>query len=363
MSDYKFFVDGEVLYSSDLNGRFSSVLLGGQSVDSGVVVGDLVYNQVTSSMSVSGATDPIAVNGVYVADGTHNGEVSYTNGSYWLWYDTSDKFWKITVSKGSGTVLFKRFDGMYSDIGVVFGFNNTLLWHKTSNTSFSTFSAATSYVNGLTSGGFTWELPTVSDISHTEAPGLLYELNEILEYPVGQGGEVRNYADFLNENYDFVVENAQYYTSEYSDSPTNSRVYYFSLWNGTIFDINAGLDQCKAWAVSRRAEGFTELITGGYESDSGTGSVVVDSVLEWVTSSSATPQGMYVGNDVVMLSGLVVNLSGLTPGAFYWMDVDGKLTDDMSSAFSGVRVGRAVSDTMLLLDIDVTGDNSIVEMV
>ena len=84
---------------------------------------------------------------------------------------------------------------------------------------------------------------------------------------------------------------------------------------------------------------------------------------EWTVAgtSSGTPQGMYVGFDYVMISGLVVTTSGLTPGVYYWMNDDGFLTDNPENAFNGTRVGRALSSSELLLNIDTVGDNVVVE--
>ena len=82
---------------------------------------------------------------------------------------------------------------------------------------------------------------------------------------------------------------------------------------------------------------------------------------EWIVSASYTPQGICVGNDIVLVSGLVVNLSGLTPGNYYWMNSSGKITSDSGSAFNGTRIGYAKSATELVFKINTTGDNEPVE--
>lgn len=39
-------------------------------------------------------------NGTYVESGTYNGQPAYTNGTYWLWYSTTDTKWALSANKG-----------------------------------------------------------------------------------------------------------------------------------------------------------------------------------------------------------------------------------------------------------------------
>ena len=77
----------------------------------------------------------------------------------------------------------------------------------------------------------------------------------------------------------------------------------------------------------------------------------------WVTSGNTIPQGMYVGNNIVVLEGLVTGLSGLTPSSFYYMRSDGSLVPNITTAFNGVKVGFSKGNTQLILDIEVVGIN------
>ncbi len=59
-----------------------------------------------TTVYVTGTVTP-DVTGTYAANGTYNGKTAYTNGSYWLWYDSGFMHYSIAVDKG-GTVLFSR---------------------------------------------------------------------------------------------------------------------------------------------------------------------------------------------------------------------------------------------------------------
>lgn len=76
---------------------------------------------------------------------------------------------------------------------------------------------------------------------------------------------------------------------------------------------------------------------------------------KWVTSGNMVPAGMYVGDGVVLFSGLVTGMSGLRAGVFYYMDSAGKLVDNISASFNNVKVGYSIGVDKLLLDIDVVG--------
>ena len=80
---------------------------------------------------------------------------------------------------------------------------------------------------------------------------------------------------------------------------------------------------------------------------------------EWIVSSELTPQGLYV-NGIVYLSG-IVPVTSLTPNTHYYMDEDGKLTSDKEEMFGGVYVGFSISDSLLILNINIIGDNDIIE--
>lgn len=79
---------------------------------------------------------------------------------------------------------------------------------------------------------------------------------------------------------------------------------------------------------------------------------------EWISAAGNLPTGMYIGNKMIALQGRVTGLSNLVPGSFYWMRSDSFITNTSSQAYKGLKVGYAMSDTELLLDIDVTGDNT-----
>ena len=76
---------------------------------------------------------------------------------------------------------------------------------------------------------------------------------------------------------------------------------------------------------------------------------------KWVVSGNAIPSGMYAGNNIVVLQGLVTGLSNLIPGVIYYMRVTGELTPEFGNAFNGVKAGYALGETSFLLDIDVVG--------
>ena len=82
---------------------------------------------------------------------------------------------------------------------------------------------------------------------------------------------------------------------------------------------------------------------------------------DWVKSANATPQGIYTGNNVVMLSGIIELDFDITPNVNYWMNSSGELTDNKDEAFNGVFVGYALDERCLYVNIDVVGNNEVVE--
>jgi hypothetical protein len=78
----------------------------------------------------------------------------------------------------------------------------------------------------------------------------------------------------------------------------------------------------------------------------------------WRVSSNRIPHGLYIGYSMVALTGYVDGLSGLTPGFFHWMKSDGSLTKNYNESYGNIKIGFAMSETELLLDIDVVGDTN-----
>ena len=85
------------------------------------------------------------------------------------------------------------------------------------------------------------------------------------------------------------------------------------------------------------------------------------SAQQWGVSESATPTGLYIGSDTIVLKGYAGGLTSLTAGEFYYMNSSGKLTSNSGDAFNNVKVGFSISTTELLVDIDVFGTNSPLE--
>lgn len=64
------------------------------------------------TFSLDDVVSPAGAGGAYVVDGEHNGRRAFTNGSYWIWWNGSDR-WNLTATKGSGTVVFYHPDDAY----------------------------------------------------------------------------------------------------------------------------------------------------------------------------------------------------------------------------------------------------------
>lgn len=73
----------------------------------------------------------------------------------------------------------------------------------------------------------------------------------------------------------------------------------------------------------------------------------------WVRAVGEFPVGMYVGDGIIVFSGYVYNLSGLETGSFYWLDEYGDITVNKDDAYDNIKVGYAISDSEMLLSIDL----------
>ena len=75
----------------------------------------------------------------------------------------------------------------------------------------------------------------------------------------------------------------------------------------------------------------------------------------WLVSSNRVPQGVYIGKNVVLLFGKCSLFSGLLTGVFYYMRTDGSLTASIIESFNRTKIGFAMNDTTLFVDIDTVG--------
>ena len=234
-------------------------------------------------IEVSGATDPVGVNGDYVEDGTQNGEPAYTNGDYWLWYDGGG--WVISLNKGDSYddyIFFKNYleneeDGKY---GIVLPFDNTLLWQREVSDTTRNLADSQSYASGLTLGGHDWVVPEdyelLGDGDNPQEGSLLYWMNEERGYDQGTISSGRSYGSWLNDNWGFTgFTNEVHWSNTYSDPPTNEEAWVVSLFSGIVY---SGDHTINFWVVcvSRNAEGWEVEKVGSYFNGTGSGSVVVE---------------------------------------------------------------------------------------
>lgn len=84
------------------------------------------------------------------------------------------------------------------------------------------------------------------------------------------------------------------------------------------------------------------------------------SISTWILSNNKTPHGVYIVNvdleDIIVLFGYASNMSGLVAGQEYFMNAAGALVTDIEDSHNNTRIGRAISATELLVDIDLLGD-------
>ena len=78
---------------------------------------------------------------------------------------------------------------------------------------------------------------------------------------------------------------------------------------------------------------------------------------EWEKSFLSTPGGIYIGDNKVVTEGYTNQLSGLTPGKYYFMDDNGDLTTDFGGVYNNIKVGYSMSDTEMLVNIKHIGDS------
>jgi hypothetical protein len=77
----------------------------------------------------AGATSPTAANGDYYKEGLQGGKAAYTNGAYWIWWDTGDSHWKVSNAKGSGDVQFDKFTTIFGTYDNVNGSGTFVVTH------------------------------------------------------------------------------------------------------------------------------------------------------------------------------------------------------------------------------------------
>ena len=77
----------------------------------------------------------------------------------------------------------------------------------------------------------------------------------------------------------------------------------------------------------------------------------------WVKSAYHTPNGIYIGNDVVIQEGYANGLTGLTPGKYYFMNIVGELTTTALDIYNNIKVGYSISATELLVSIKNIGNS------
>lgn len=75
---------------------------------------------------------------------------------------------------------------------------------------------------------------------------------------------------------------------------------------------------------------------------------------QWLISGNNIPQGVYAGNNIVILEGAIYNLENL-PTGYVYMKSDGTLTSNINESFQKIKVGYASNDETLYLNIQLVG--------
>ena len=102
--------DGDITFSLDSDtgdAVFSGDVIGANIQGATITGGLLRTAHQFKVIETLNATSPSDINDEYYRDGSQGNRPAYTNGTYWIWYDTSDKYWKISSEKGGGTVYFR----------------------------------------------------------------------------------------------------------------------------------------------------------------------------------------------------------------------------------------------------------------
>ncbi len=101
--------DTTLTITNDGDATFSGSVVGadifGTTITGGFIQTAYHFKVITALNS----TNPSALNDDYHRDGSQANRPAYTNdGTYWIWWDNGDKYWKISNSKGGGTVYFRH---------------------------------------------------------------------------------------------------------------------------------------------------------------------------------------------------------------------------------------------------------------